>query len=70
VWHEGRKGVVHTLPSRFMHIVDPYLKDSVLPPVSYKHTINAIHTSVVSKNQKSLVSKFLGKVPTEISKQE
>jgi hypothetical protein len=67
----GRKGVLHTLQSKFGHVVEPYLnEDGVLSPVLYKRTLNTIHTQVVDKNKKSLVSKLLGSVPPEISELE
>jgi hypothetical protein len=48
----GRKGIIHTLQSRFRHVVSPFLNDDgVLPEIVYKHTINAIHTATVTKNK-------------------
>jgi hypothetical protein len=46
----GRKGgIVHTLQSRFGSVVQPYLRDGVLPPANLKRTLNSIHTLIVER---------------------
>jgi hypothetical protein len=62
----GRKGVIHTLQSRFNHVVQPYLKNGVLPSSDYKKTIKAIHTSIVAKNKSTLINRSWGRTPPEI----
>jgi hypothetical protein len=62
----GRKGIVHTLQSRFSHEVQPYLTNGILPSSNYKKTIKAIHTKVVARNKQTLRNKILGRTPPEI----
>jgi hypothetical protein len=67
----GRKGIVHTLQSRFGHVVSPFLNDNgVLREIAYKRTINAIHTATVTKNKRALKNKLLGTTPPEINPSE
>jgi hypothetical protein len=54
----GRKGIIHTLQSRFDHVMQPYLTNGVLLPLNYKKTIKAINTSVVAANKHSLKNKI------------
>jgi hypothetical protein len=49
---------VHNLQSRYDHVMQPFLKDGVLP--DYKKTIKQIHTTVVSECKRKLVNKVLG----------
>jgi hypothetical protein len=64
----GRKEIVHTLQSRFGHVVRPFLNDDgVLPEVLYKRTINAIHTSAVARSKCALKNRVLGTAPPDIN---
>jgi hypothetical protein len=67
---KGRKKVVHTLQSRFGHMVEPFTTDGILPGVSLKRTLETIHTSVVSRNKAKLYNKVLGGVPPEVDPSE
>jgi hypothetical protein len=64
-------GVVHTLQSRFEHVVQPYLNDDgVLREISYKRTLKGMHTKVVSDNKRLIVSKLLSVAPQDINPEE
>jgi hypothetical protein len=56
----GRKGIVHTMQSRFGHVVKPYLTNGILCQVSLKRTSKAIHTNTVTANKHRLNNKLLG----------
>jgi hypothetical protein len=67
----GRKGgIVHTLQSRFGSVVQPYLRDGVLPRAKLKRILNSIHTSIVDKTKRSLTSKLLRRPPLDIDPTE
>jgi hypothetical protein len=58
------KDIVHTLQSRFGDSVRPFLNDEgVLPAISHKHTLNALHTALqtvaVRASKAKLVNKLL-----------
>ena len=44
----GPRNIKNTLQSRFFSSVSPYLVDNILPPDSYKQTIQSLHTSAVA----------------------
>ena len=44
----------HTLQSLFLHRVAPYTGDGTIPPDTYRHTINSLHTDAVSQAVASL----------------
>jgi hypothetical protein len=67
---KSRKGIVHTLQSRFGEVIQPFLRDGVLPPANLKKTLKQMHTSAVDKNKRKLVSKFLGGPPPDIDPSE
>jgi hypothetical protein len=67
---KGRKKMVHTLQSQFGDTVRPFLTDGVLPEISYKKTIDAIHFKFVAENKSKLVNKVLGVAPPEIHPSE
>jgi hypothetical protein len=66
----GRKSIVHTLQSRFGHVVEPFLRDGVLPEADYEKTISAIHTNTVAANKRSLTNKLLGRAPPDVNPEE
>jgi hypothetical protein len=66
--HPGRKGIVHTLQSRFNLVVEPFLSD--FSPPRYKKVINDIHTSVVSECKRGLRNRVTGRVPDKINPSE
>jgi hypothetical protein len=63
----GRKGVIHTLQSRFNHCVEPYLKDGILPPSSLKQTQKAIHTATVAACKRTLKKKCWTQFPQRLT---
>jgi hypothetical protein len=56
----SRKGIVHTLQSRFVHVVQLYLTNGLLAQVLLKRTLKAIHTNTVTANKRCLNNKLLG----------
>ena len=50
----GPRNMKHTLQSLFLHRVAPYTVDGTIPPDTYRHTINSLHTDAVSQAVASL----------------
>jgi hypothetical protein len=68
VTRPGGKNVVHTPQPRFGDSVRPFMfDDGILPKISHKKTLSALHTATVSANKAKLVNKLLGTVPPEIN---
>jgi hypothetical protein len=68
---KGKKGIIHTLQSRFGHVIQPFLnEEGNLPEVSYKRALDSIHTAVVAEEKRKLTCKALGTAPTDISPEE
>jgi hypothetical protein len=66
-----RKEIVHTLQSRFLHKIQPYLNnDDILPSANYNKTLESILTSIVAENKRLIKSKLLGTTPSKISPEE
>ena len=66
----GRKKIVHTLQSKFGHVVEPFTTDGVLSPIMLKRTLKSIHTSVVTRNKQKLYNKVLSCAPPDIDPSE
>ena len=57
----GPRRMKETLKTKVGHLVEPHLVNGVIPPGSYKSTINDIHTKVVSEaKRKSGANRVLG----------
>jgi hypothetical protein len=65
---KGRKKKIHTLQSRFGDVVNLFLRDDgTLAAVSFKRTMNALHTLAVAKHKVTITNKLLGCAPPEIN---
>ena len=67
----GPRKLKETLSTKVGHLVEPFLQDGTIPPASYKETINAIHTKVVSDAvSASAPNRVLARAPPKICKRE
>ena len=67
----GPRTIRHTLQSKFLPSVTPYLTNGVLPPNDYKPTLQALHTTaVLSAISSRAPNKVLQSPPPPISEEE
>jgi hypothetical protein len=67
----GARDMKHTLRSRCLPKVEPYLTDGVLPPEDYKQTLTRLHTDAVTNTINTLgPSSLLGINPPDINDTE
>jgi hypothetical protein len=67
----ARPNIKPTLRTKFESALDPYLRDGVIHPQSYKKVLSALHTSAVqSAIAKQGPNRVLGMKPPEVSARE
>ena len=67
----GPRSKKHTLYSKNIAAVSPYLRDGIIPPSNYKKVVSSLHTAAVSAALRaSAPNKLLGVHPPDINPEE
>ena len=67
----GPRRMKHTLYTKYIDVVSPYLTNGIMDPRDYKSTLVALHTAAVSKSISDLgFNHLIGCIPPEICDSE